>query len=169
MADTVFFYVFALLTLGGAVLTVTRRSAVHSAIWLIVSLSGVAGLYLLQHAEFLFVVQIVLYVGGIMLLFLFVIMLVNLDQAARERQFNRQGWLALACSLGIGAVVFYFIRKGSAAFQFGKPSPPSTVVEGNVERLADVLFSQYLLPFEVASILLLVAIVGGVVMAKKRA
>src|SRR5215208_1655935 len=80
--DTFFFYVFALMTLGGAVLTVTRRSAVHSALSLIVSLLGVAGLYLLQRAEFLFAVQIVLYVGGIMVLFLFVIMLVNLDQAA---------------------------------------------------------------------------------------
>jgi NADH-quinone oxidoreductase subunit J len=168
MTDTVFFYIFALLTLGGAVLTVTRRSAVHSAIWLIVSLSGVAGLYLLQRAEFLFVVQIVLYVGGIMLLFLFVIMLVNLDEAAKERQFNRQGWLALGCALAVGGVVLYFIRKGAAAFQLGRPAAPPAVVEGNTERLADVLFSQYLLPFEVASILLLVAIVGSVVMAKKR-
>ena len=89
LIDTVFFYAFALLTLGGGILTITRRNAVHSAISLIVSLLGVAGLYLLQHAEFLFAVQIVLYVGGIMVLFLFVIMLVNLDQAAKERQFNR--------------------------------------------------------------------------------
>jgi len=83
LIDNVFFYVFALLTLGGAILTITRRNAIHSAISLIVSLLGVAGLYLLQHAEFLFAVQIVLYVGGIMVLFLFVIMLVNLDQAAK--------------------------------------------------------------------------------------
>ena len=88
--DTVFFYFFALLTLTGAVLTVTRRNAVHSAISLIVSLVGVAGLFLLQQAEFLFAVQIVLYVGGIMVLFLFVIMLVNLDEASRISQFNKQ-------------------------------------------------------------------------------
>jgi NADH-quinone oxidoreductase subunit J len=79
--DTIFFYIFAVLTLGGAVLTITRTSAVHSAIWLIVSLLGVAGLFLLQQAEFLFAVQIVLYIGGIMVLFLFVIMLVNLEEA----------------------------------------------------------------------------------------
>ena len=89
LIDTVLFYAFALLVLGGGILTITRRNAVHSAISLIVSLLGVAGLYLLQHAEFLFAVQIVLYVGGIMVLFLFVIMLVNLDQMAKERQFNR--------------------------------------------------------------------------------
>ncbi len=168
MTNAIFFYAFALLTLLGAVLTVTRRSAVHSAIWLIVSLAGVAGLFLLQGAQFLFAVQIVLYVGGIMLLFLFVIMLVNLDEAVKERQFNKQWWLALACGLGIGGEIFYFIRKGAAAFQLAKPTGAVAPSEGNVERLSDVLFSQYLLPFEVASILLLVAIVGSVIMAKKR-
>jgi NADH-quinone oxidoreductase subunit J len=168
MLDTVFFYAFALLTLGGAVLTITRKSAVHSAIWLIVSLAGVAGLFLLQQAEFLFAVQIILYVGGIMLLFLFVIMLVNLDQAARERQFNKQWWLAIVCAVGVGAEVFYFIRKGAGAFQLAAPAVAAPAAEGNTERIADVLFSQYLLPFEVASILLLVAIVGSVIMAKKR-
>lgn len=168
MIDTIFFYVFALLTLGGGILAVTRRNAVHSAIWLIVSLLGVAGLYLLQHAEFLFVVQIVLYVGGVMLLFLFVIMLVNLDQAARERQFNRQWWLALACVLAIGAELAYFIHRGATAFRLAPPPEATPVMGGNTERLADVLFSEYLLPFEIASVLLLVAIVGSVVMAKKR-
>jgi len=169
MTETLFFYTFALLTLLGAVLTVTRRSAVHSAIWLIVSLSGVAGLYLLQRAEFLFAVQIILYVGGIMLLFLFVIMLVNLDEAAAQRQFNKQWWLALACALSVGALVVFFIRKGAGAFQLAKPMEAVVpVAEGNTEQLADVLFSRYLLPFEVASVLLLVAVIGSVIMAKKR-
>ena len=167
MLDTVFFYFFALLTLGGGILTITRRSAVHSAISLIVSLVGVAGLFLLQQAEFLFAVQIVLYVGGIMVLFLFVIMLVNLDQAARERQFNRQWWLALACVLAVGAEVIYVLSKGAAAFQLAAPAaqPPPM---GNTEMVAEVLFRQYLLPFEVASVLLLAAVIGSVVMAKKR-
>src|ERR1700736_1498314 len=101
--DTAFFYLLALLVLGGAILTITRRNAIHSAISLIVSLMGVAGLYLLQKAEFLFAVQIILYIGGIMVLFLFVIMLVNLDRAAKERQFNRQWWIALLCVATVGA------------------------------------------------------------------
>src|ERR671933_2886844 len=99
--DAFFFYTFALMTLVGAVLTITRRNAVHSAIWLIVSLLGVAGLYLLQQAEFLFATQIVLYIGGIMVLFLFVIMLVNLDEAARQHQFRRSWWLGAACLVGV--------------------------------------------------------------------
>lgn len=169
LTDTILFYAFAVLVLGGAILTVTRRSAVHSAISLIGSLLGVAGLYLLQHAEFLFAVQIILYVGGIMLLFLFVIMLVNLDQAARERSFNCQWPLALACVAGVFAQIVFFIYKGAGSFQIAAPRAPAPVHgEGNTEQLADVLFSQYLLPFELASVLLLVAVVGSVIMAKKR-
>src|SRR5215208_3824559 len=103
--EAIFFYIFALLTLVGAVLTITRKSAVHSALWLIVSLLGVAGLYLQQRAEFLFAVQIVLYIGGIMVLFLFVIMLVNLDDAAKERQFNGQWAVAIAATLAVAAEI----------------------------------------------------------------
>jgi len=167
LIDSVFFYLFALLTLGGAVLTITRRNAVHSAISLIVSLLGVAGLYLLQHAEFLFAVQIVLYVGGIMVLFLFVIMLVNLDQAAKERQFNRQWMVALAAVAAVGVEIGYFFYRGQDSFRLGDVAVPAAT-EGNTEMIADVLFRGYLLPFEIASILLLVAVVGSVVMAKKR-
>ena len=94
----------------------------HSAISLIVSLLGVAGLYLLQQAEFLFAVQIVLYVGGIMVLFLFVIMLVNLDEAAKERQFNRQWLIALVAVALVGAQVGYFMYQGQDAFHFAAPA-----------------------------------------------
>jgi len=168
LIDTVLFYIFALLVLGGGVLTITRRNAVHSAISLIVSLLGVAGLYLLQRAEFLFAVQIVLYVGGIMVLFLFVIMLVNLDQAAKERQFNRQWAVAMVAVLAVAAELAYFLYRGKAAFRFAEPAPAAASALGNVEMVADSLFSEYLLPFEIASVLLLVAVVGSVVMAKKR-
>jgi len=169
LIDTVLFHLFALLVLGGGILTITRRNAVHSAVSLIVSLLGVAGLYLLQQAEFLFAVQIVLYVGGIMVLFLFVIMLVNLDQAAKERQFNRQWLVALAAVAAVGAEVAFFIYKGKDSFHFQETAaailPPGM---GNTQVLGDSLFSEYLLPFELASVLLLVAVVGSVVMAKKR-
>ena len=167
LIDTVFFYIFAVMVLGGGVATITRRNAVHSAISLIISLSGVAGLYLLQKAEFLFAVQIVLYIGGIMVLFLFVIMLVNLDQAAKERQFNRQWLVALAAVVAVGAEVGYFLYRGKDGFRFADvaAAPPEG---GNTELIAYALFQNYLLPFEVASILLLVAVVGSVVMAKKR-
>jgi len=169
LTQAIFFYAFAAMVLAGGILTITRKNAVHSAMFLIVSLMGVASLYLLQRAEFLFAVQIVLYIGGIMVLFLFVIMLVNLDQAAKEKQFNRQWLIALICVTLVGVQVTYFLWKGGAAFRIPQPvvaASPSGL--GNTELLADTLFTEYLLPFEIASILLLVAVVGSVVMAKKR-
>lgn len=168
MLETEFFYIFALLVLGGAILTITCKSAVRSAISLIVSLLGVAGIYLNQQAEFLFAVQIVLYVGGIMVLFLFVIMLVNLDQAAKERQFNRQWLVALATVALVACELGYFIYRGKDAFRFAEAAPALPSALGNTEMISDSLFSEYLLPFEVASILLLVAVVGSVIMAKRR-
>jgi NADH-quinone oxidoreductase subunit J len=103
-----------------------------------------------------------------MVLFLFVIMLVNLDEAARERQFNRQWWLALACVLGIAAQIAYVYKRGTAAFPWPERPPTEMPAVGNTELIADLLFSQYLLPFEIASVLLLVAVVGSVFMARKR-
>src|SRR3954469_15079012 len=137
LIDTVLFYIFALLVLGGGVLTITRRNAVHSAISLIVSLLGVAGLYLLQQAEFLFAVQIVLYVGGIMVLFLFVIMLVNLDQAAKERQFNRQWAVAMVAVALVGAQIGYFLYRGKDKLRIADVAAPVAMTGGNVERVAE--------------------------------
>ena len=164
------FYIFAAMTLAGGILTITRRNAVHCAISLIVSLLGVAGLYLMQQAEFLFAVQIVLYVGGIMVLFLFVIMLVNLDQAAKERQFNSQWVVGLTAVAAVGVELAYFFYKGGPnAFHIESAAASGAPdALGNTEAIAQSLFSEYLLPFELASLLLLVAVVGSVVMAKKR-
>ncbi len=164
MLDAAFFYAFALLAVTGAVLTVTRRNAVHSAIWLIVSLLGVAGLFLLAQAEFLFAVQIVLYVGGIMVLFLFVIMLVNLDRAMKESQFSKQWPVALAVAALAGFGLTAVFRKAGAVL----PPMASPAEQGNTQWLAQVLFRQYLLPFELASVVLLVAMVGAVLMARKK-
>src|SRR6266508_1981606 len=152
LTDTILFYIFAVLVLGGAIATITRRSAVHSAISLIISLIGVAGLYLMQQAEFLFAVQIVLYVGGIMVLFLFVIMLVNLDEAAKQRQFNRQWLVALVAVALVGAQVGYFVWKGKDAFKIADAAIPASpaAVSQNTELIANSLFTEYLLPFEIA-------------------
>ena len=166
MIDAAFFYTFALLAVGGAVLTITRRNAVHSAICLIVSLLGVAGLYLLLQAEFLFAVQIVLYIGGIMVLFLFVIMLVNIEQASAQAQFTRHWWLALACAIVVGAEILYVLAKGGDSFPL--PASAAAPQGGNTELIANAIFRDYLVPFELASVLLLAAIVGSVIMARKR-
>jgi NADH-quinone oxidoreductase subunit J len=167
MLDTMFFYMFALLAVAGAILTITMRNAVHCAISLIASLAGVAGLYLLQRAEFLFAVQLVLYIGGIMVLFLFVIMLVNLDSAAHERQFHRRWAGAAIAAILAGVASLWLLSKGAPALKSGAPRAEAAA-DGNIQQLADLLFRDYLVPFELASLLLLVAIVGSVLMAKKR-
>jgi NADH-quinone oxidoreductase subunit J len=94
---------------------------------------------------------------------------VNLDQAARERQFNRQWLVALAAVALVGAEVSYFIYRGAGTMHIADvPVPGMPAGLGNTELVADSLFGEYLLPFEIASLLLLVAVVGSVVMAKKR-
>ncbi len=163
-----FFYILAAIILGGGILTITRRNAVHSAIFLVVTLIGVAGLFLHLRAEFLAAVQVFLYIGGITVLFLFVIMLVNLDEAARHRQFNRQWGLALGCVLLLVAELGYFLYQGKDFFSFSFAETSGVLSQNNTQEIAMSLYRDYLLPFEIASLLLLVAIVGAVVMAKKQ-
>src|SRR5271155_3876259 len=101
--DSISFYFFAALAVISAILVVTRRNAVHSAIFLVAALLATAGIFLQLHAEFLFIVQVILYVGGIMVLFVFVIMLINMDVSLHQIQFNRQWWVGLLLALVVGA------------------------------------------------------------------
>lgn len=160
-----FFYLLATMILVSAVIAITRRNAVHATIWLISTLLGVAGLYLHQHAEFLAAVQVIVYIGGITVLFLFVIMLVNLDASARLRQFGGQTKIAVICAGALLAEVGFFIYKGAEGFYFAEPVGGS--LSPNTQLIALALYRDYLLPFEIASLLLLVAMVGAVVLAKR--
>jgi NADH-quinone oxidoreductase subunit J len=170
--DQILFYFFGGLAVIGAILVVTSRSAVYSAVFLITTLLATAGIFLTLGAEFLFVVQIILYVGGIMVLFVFVIMLVNLDVALHQLQFNRQKWVAGLLGLVLGAellLVFYVAGKGQQGHDIlNLPQAAATQLEPNTQLVGQSLFTSYLIPFEIASILLLVALVGAVVMGKKR-
>ena len=161
MIDAAFFWVFAFMTLAGGILTISVRNAVHCAVWLIVSLLGTAGLFLLQKAEFLFAVQIILYIGGIMVLFLFVIMLLDLKVEARRRfqTFGVAAGLILVGALAALAV-FSIVNSG-----LGRGLTPRA--EGTTPTLGQMLFTDYLLPFEILSVLLLVAMVGVILLSKK--
>jgi NADH-quinone oxidoreductase subunit J len=159
---------FAALLVITSLLVVLHKNPVTSALFLVLSFSSLAGIYLLLHAEFLGMVQIVVYAGAIMVLFLFVIMYLNLQhdvetgvQIAVRRGI---GWLAGAALLLTGATL---LRRGWALGPANDVQPD--MASGNVAAIGKVLYSRYLFPFEITSILLLVAMVGVIIIARGRA
>ncbi len=168
VATPIFFYALAGLAVLSAILVITLKNPVHSAVALIFTLLSVAGLYLMLYAPFVAGVQIILYVGGIMVLFLFVIMLVNVERAKREERYSRQWPDGLLAAAVLGALFVFVYAKGSSMNSVFR-QPWVTLPEGsNTQQIGLALYQSYMLPFEIASLLLLVAIVGAVVMAKKR-
>ena len=149
----------------GGIVVITRKNPVHSALALIVALLAQASIYLMLYAPFVAGVQIILYAGGIMVLFLFVIMLVSIDRTMRERQFNSQWVVGMIAATALGGLFIAVYTKGTNIF----PEHALSVVENdNTQRVATMLYGQYMFAFEIASLLLLVAIIGAVVMAKKK-
>ena len=146
----------------------TVRNVVHSAAFLGATLFAVAGIFLTLHAEFLAGVQVIVYVGGILVLFVFVIMLIAVERSVHERQYNRQWTIALVTSAILIIEIAYGLYRGRDSFNLPQVVPPAVSAAGNSEQVGTALYTVYLLPFEIASILLLVAIVGAVVLAKKR-
>jgi len=171
MLDSILFYFFGGVAVIGAALMVTRRNAIHSAVFLITTLLATAGIFLQLGAEFLFIAQVILYVGGIMVLFIFVIMLVRLDVALHHIRFRMKS-LVVMTVIGVlaaeaGAIIYY-ARALPGQGLFIQNMAPADKLAPNSEKLAESLFNSYLLPFEIASVLLLVAMVGAVVMAKSK-
>lgn len=162
------FFVIAVVALVGAGGMVLSRNAVHSALFLVANLFCVALLYLSLNADFLAVVQVIVYAGAIMVLFLFVVTLLNPGQSELPDRLRGQGWVAGALAVVLLAEVAAVIASGLFS-TVASPSTPPTVDWGdNVHAIGALLYGQYLFPFEVTSILLLVAIVGATVLAKRR-
>ena len=168
MLELILFYVFAAIAVVSAILVITRHNVVHSAAFLGATLFAVAGIFLTLRAEFLAGVQVIVYVGGILVLFVFVIMLIAVERSSFERQYNRQ-WTIAVVTAGILIVeIAYGLYRGRASFELPAAAPQAAGAAGNSELVGTALYTQYLLPFEIASVLLLVAIVGAVVLAKKK-
>jgi NADH-quinone oxidoreductase subunit J len=167
MLPQIAFLILAVTALVSAVLVITQRNPVHCVIWLVVTLFSVGGIYLMVHAEFLFAVQVILYVGGIMVLFLFVVMLVNLDVAAKQAQFRRKWQLAVFTAIVLFGELIYGLAKGKQGLSL-TPAAAVATSEGNTQAVGRALYQTYMLPVEIASILLLVAMVGAVIMAKRK-
>jgi NADH-quinone oxidoreductase subunit J len=181
VATSFFFYLLSGTAILGALLMITRRNAVHSALALILTLLSVAGLYLMLYAPFVAGVQIIVYGGGIMVLFLFVIMLVNLERVTRERQFNRMWPVGLLASCALLALFLGAFEKGKSLLPDRlMPLAEAANTQGiGVELYGDFVktmqrpndqyvMGQYTFAFEIASLLLLVAILGAVIMTKKK-
>lgn len=158
------FYLFALMAIVAALLFVTRRSPVAAALWLVNVMFALSGLYVMLDAPFVAAVQVLVYAGAIMVVFLFVVMLLNLGRPDQLPDLRESG-----ARIGAGVVGVALLANLLAVRRETLPgvelAPPSDNV---VLPVAEALFTEYLLAFELTSILLLVAIVGAVVLAKKR-
>jgi NADH-quinone oxidoreductase subunit J len=162
---TFFFILFAATALISAVLMISHKNPVYSAVFLIVTFFSIAGMYFLLDAPFLGIIQIIVYAGAIMVLFLFVMMLLN---QGRESGLpigkTRQTVIGLLFSALLFAPLFLILWSGW--FALTKDQHPA--MSGSVEKLGLLLFSKYLYPFEIASLLLLVGIVGAIILGRKK-
>jgi NADH-quinone oxidoreductase subunit J len=162
--DLLIFYILAIAAVTTALGMLFSRSAVYSAIFLVLNFGTVAVFYILLNAPFIAMSQITVYAGAIMVLFVFVIMLLGTERLPPSKALPWQRPLAilLAVVLGVEAVYLLFFRKVTSGLI---PQPVETF--GSPQEVGTALFSQYLLPFEITSILLLIAMVGAIVLTKK--
>ena len=168
MGEAIAFYTIAAFILGFAVLVVSTKDTVHSVLFLVLDFLFVAALYVLLAAPFLAVIQVLVYAGGIVVLYLFVVMLVNLKRPPEAHQDphrrSRLGFgLSAAVMLELVVIGVYQTVRPATAFV----PAPNMPVTGNTEQVGWLLYTSYLIPFEIASMLLLVAMIGAIVLAKR--
>ncbi len=167
------FYVLAALAVLGAIGVVAFKNPVHSALSLLGTFLMIAGLFVLRQAEFLAAVQVLVYAGGIMVLFLFVIMLVNVKRLQPEAVFlSGQAPLAVLAGVLVGALIAFGLLAGKLVAAGGGEDALRMVdgkIVGNTEAVGWLLYRQYLVPFEVVSVVLLVAMIGAIVFGLRSA
>jgi NADH-quinone oxidoreductase subunit J len=166
------FYLFGIVATASALLFVTRKSPVAAALWLVTTMFCLAAMYVMLDAQFIGVIQVLVYAGAIMVVFLFVIMLLNLGRPEELADRRGLGWRLAAGAVGLAilAQVFTLTRPAIAErFRIAPGEAARQVADrGAIAPIAQPLFNEYLLAFEVTSVLLLVAIVGAVILGKPR-
>lgn len=158
----ILFWILAIASLFSALMVVISKNPVFSVIWLIVTFFSISGHYILLNAQFLAVVNIIVYAGAIMVLFLFVIMLMNLNKEAEPR---KNKWLNLIGAIAGGSLLLVLIAALKTT-----DKEMTQLRDGNIgliKNLGNVLFNQYVVPFEISSILFLSAMVGAVILGKR--
>jgi NADH-quinone oxidoreductase subunit J len=168
-AEKILFLIFAVLAVAGGIGTITRRNVVHALLLLVFTFLNVAAIFFLTQAYFLAVIQILVYAGAIMVLFVFVIMLLNLRTfELQEQTHRRQRWIALLLSVLVLAE-FVIVLAGMSFTSVKGGFTPEAISEagGGTKVFGEALFNNMLLPFEVASVVLLVAMVGAIILVKR--
>jgi NADH-quinone oxidoreductase subunit J len=172
--DALAFYFLAACIVGFGVMVITAKNPVHSVVFLVLNFLAIAVMYVVLGAEFLAVIQVLVYAGGIVVLYLFVVMLVNIKRGSEAHADpQRQSGIGVALAAAVLAeVTAILVYTGSSPSAFGKPVVAAATaalpaISGNTEQVGWALYTDYLVPFELASMLLLAAMVGAILFARK--
>jgi NADH-quinone oxidoreductase subunit J len=160
--EQIFFIIMGLLTLIAALMVVTTRNLLHSALWLIAAFFGIAGVFILLHAEFLAVIQVLIYVGAISTLIIFAIMLTRRIMDPQQPRFNSQ-WGIVG-----GFAALLFVGLAAVVTRVTWPVATGGVPTDAIQRLGTDFVGVYAVPFEVASVLLVIAMIGAIIIARER-
>ncbi len=160
--EPILFVIFGAISVGGAIMVVTRRHPMASALYLILTLFAVAALFVLRQAHFLAAIQVIVYAGAVVVLFIFVIMLINVPES--RLPVERLSGMRF---LGATAAGLLILESALVARRFGMAGTPATDA-GSVRAVGIALFTDYLLAFEITSVLLLAAVIGAIALAKKK-
>ena len=160
------FYLFATLTITSAMLVIFARNPVHSVLWLILAFFNAAGLFLLLGAEFIAMLLVIVYVGAVAVLFLFIVMMLDVDFAALRSGFTRNLPFGLLLALVLLAEMVIAVSAWKAGPVTGGAQPAATS-QPNIEALGELLYTRFLFPFEIAGLILLVAMIGAIVLTHR--
>jgi NADH-quinone oxidoreductase subunit J len=160
------FYLFATLTIASAVAVIFARNPVHSVLWLILAFFNAAGLMLLLGAEFIAMLLVIVYVGAVAVLFLFIVMMLNIDFAVLRSGFTRNLPFGLIVALVLLAEIIVAVSAWKAGPVTGGAQPADTT-QPNIEAIGELLYSRFLFPFEIAGLILLVAMIGAIVLTHR--
>lgn len=160
----IIFFAFAAVAAGSALFVITARNAVHSVLSLVVTFFAMAGVWMILHAEFLSLILLLVYVGAVMTLFLFVVMMLNLDREEKKRSFVR--YLPVGIVIVLLMVGLMMVAVGPDYFGFEQmPAPVTAPDYNNLQQLGEVLYTDYVYPFEIAGALLLAAMIAAIALA----
>ena len=161
------FYLFATLTIASAVAVIFARNPVHSVLWLIMAFFNAAGLMLILGAEFIAMLLVIVYVGAVAVLFLFIVMMLDIDFAALRSGFTRNLPFGLLVALVLLAeIIVAVIARGRPGRVTGNAQPAATT-QPNIEAIGELLYTRFLFPFEIAGLILLVAMIGAIVLTHR--